>query len=202
MAKLVNWRDFERKLKDKNIELFSNLDVRRIFGVSKVAATFLLHRYTKRGFITRLKRGLYTLLDSHLPDLYIANKLYEPSYVSLTFALSYHRVIPETVYEITSVTTKATRRFEKLGKLFSYRHLKRNVFTGYSAVRQRGLTFLIAEPEKAFVDATYFRVIIDRRKPISRFDKEKINQEKALRYARLFKNNKLVGLIKTTLKLK
>ncbi|MDO8482388.1 MAG: type IV toxin-antitoxin system AbiEi family antitoxin domain-containing protein [bacterium] len=202
MAKLVNWHSFEQKLKDKKVGLFTNLDVRRIFGVSKIAATFLLHRYAKNGFIIRLKRGLYTLTDAHLPDLYIANKLYEPSYVSLSFALSYHRVIPETVYEITSVTTKAPRRFETSGKLFSYRRLKENVFTGYVTTHQRGLTFLIAEPEKAFVDATYFRVIVDRRKPISRFDKEKIDPGKALRYAALFENKKLVGVVKTTLKLK
>ena len=164
MAKLVNWRDFELKLKGKKIDLFTNLDVRRIFGVSKVAAHFLLYRYAKKRFIVRLKRGLYTFPDSHLPDYYLANKLYEPSYVSLVYALSYHCVIPETVYEITCVTTKATRHLTALNKRFTYRHIKKEVFTGYEVHRQRGVTFLIAEPEKAFVDATYFQVVVDGKK--------------------------------------
>ncbi|MGB2762300.1 MAG: type IV toxin-antitoxin system AbiEi family antitoxin domain-containing protein [Minisyncoccales bacterium] len=198
MAKLLNWAIFYRKLKEKNLIIFTPTDIRRIFGVSKVAATFLVHRYTKQGLLKRVKQGIYTLYDTTVPDLYLANKLYEPSYVSLEFALSYHRVIPETVYEITSVTTKATRRFNALGKVFTYRKIKKEAFTGYSVNQQKGLTFLIAEPEKAFIDLTYLR-IISNKKPISRFNKEKINQTKALRYAKLFNNNKLISIIKTTL---
>ena len=199
MAKLMNWAIFEKGLKEKKLPIFTPLDIRRIFGVSKVAATFLLHRYTQRKLLIRLKQGLYTIYDVDVPDLYLANKLYEPSYVSLEFALSYHRVIPETVYEITSVTTKATRRFNALGKIFTYRCIKKEAFTGYLTGRQRGLTFVIAEPEKAFVDLTYLRVLRGK-KPISRFDKEKMNSDKALRYAKLFNNKKLISVIKRTLK--
>ncbi len=36
MAKLVNWAIFERKLKAKSLVIFTPLDLRRIFGVSKV----------------------------------------------------------------------------------------------------------------------------------------------------------------------
>jgi len=199
MAKLVNWAIFERRLKGKKLLIFTPLDVRRIFGVSKVAANFLLHRYTQRKLLIRLKRGLYTLYDVDIPDFYLANKLYEPSYISLEFALSYHQVIPETVYEITSVTTKSTRCFKTLGKIFSYHRIKKEAFTGYSINKQRGLTFIIAEPEKAFVDLTYLRILRNK-KPISRFDKEKINLVRALRYAKLFNNNKLISIIKTTLR--
>lgn len=199
MAKLVNWAIFEKKLKEKKILIFTPLDIRRIFGVSKVAANFLVYRYTQRGFVIRLKRGLYTIYDVDIPDLYLANKLYEPSYISLEFALSYHRIIPETVYEITSVTPKTTRRFIALGKVFTYRSIKKEAFTGYSTERQRGLTFTIAEPEKAFVDLTYFKVL-NNKKLISRFDKEKINLSKALRYTKLFNNKKLTSIIKRTLK--
>jgi len=57
---------------------------------------------------------------------------------------------------------------------------------------------LIAEPEKAFVDLNYFR-LINKQKPLSRFNKERINASKALRYAKLFNNKKLISVIKTTL---
>jgi predicted transcriptional regulator of viral defense system len=128
----------------------------------------------------------------------VANKIYEPSYVSLEFALSYHGVIPEAVYEITSVTTKATRRFETLGKVFSYRKIKKAAFTGYAIQKQGGVGFYVADEEKAFVDANYLR-LIKKQKPMSRFRKEKINPEKALRYAKLFAHPKLMSIIKTTL---
>lgn len=199
MAKLVNWYIFEKNLKEKGLVIFSPLDVKRIFGVSKVAATFLIHRYTKKGFIKRLKKGIYTLYDTSVPDIYLANKLYEPSYVSLEFALSFHQVIPETVYEITSVTTKPTRRFDALEKTFSYHRIKKEAFTGYVVHRERDISSLIAEPEKAFVDLAYLRL---RRKKqmLSRFNKVKINPAKALRYAKLFNNKKLISLITMALR--
>jgi predicted transcriptional regulator of viral defense system len=199
MAKLVNWVSFEKKIKEKRLLLFSNSDVCRVLGVSKVAAIFLLHRYAKKGLISRIKRGIYVFPDIVPSDLYIANKLYEPSYVSLEFALSYHRVIPETVYEITSVTTKATRRFSVLRKTYSYRKLKRAAFTGYYVVQKQGVNFVIADPEKAFVDAIYFRVLSGE-KPIIRFDKGKINIIKAVKYTALFNNPKLVAIVKRTLR--
>ncbi len=199
MAKLMNWNRFERTLKDKRLLLFSVMDIRRLFGVTQVAATFLVHRYSKKGFIVRAKRGLYLFPDALPPDPLIANKMYQPSYLSLEFALSYHRVIPETVYEMTSVTTKSTRRFETLGKIYSYRSVTRAAFTGYRIEKQKGSGFLIADPEKAFVDANYFR-IFDGLDPLSRFDREKISPEKALRYARLFNDSKLLNILERVFK--
>ena len=199
MAKLVNWYEFNRRMKEKNILLFSILDVCRVFGVGKVAAGFLLHRYVKKGYLLRVKRGLYVFPDLLPPELFLANKIYEPSYVSGEFALSYHQVIPETVYEISSVTPKTTRRFEKLGRVYSYRKIKKSVFTGYTIEKQKGFSFLIAEPEKSFVDANYFR-LRQGLEPISRYDKERIQPLKALRYAELFGNRKLVNFIKKALK--
>lgn len=199
MVKLVNQTIFAAKIKGKKLYIFSANDIRALFGVSAVAASALLHRYKKRGFILQLKRGLYVFPDFLPPDLYVGNKLYSPSYISLDFAMSYHGVIPETVYEITSVTTKATRRFETLGKLFSYRKIKKAAYTGYEIQKQQGLGFNIANAEKAFVDANYLR-LVNGQKPISRFNKEKINLEKAFRYAKLFNNQKLIGIINSTLK--
>lgn len=198
MVKLVNWYNFEHKIREKRLLLFSNIDVQRIFGTSKVSTVLLLHRYYKKGFIIRVKRGLYSLSDFMPPEFLVANRIYEPSYISLEFALSYHRVIPETVYEITSVTTKATRRFETLGRIFSYHKIKREAFSGYSIEKQKGLSFRIAYAEKAFVDYNYLR-LLGGKKPLTRFNKDKINTNEALRYTRLFKNSKLVSIIKRTL---
>ena len=199
MAKLVNWYSFEHKIKEKKLLVFSLIDVQRLFGVSRVAATFLLYRYLKKGAIARVKRGLYSFPDALPSELFLANKLYEPSYISLEFALSYHGVIPETAYGITSVTTKASRRFETLGKIFSYRKIKKEAYGGYIIEKQRGLSFRVADAEKAFVDLNYFR-LLSGKKPLSRFNKEKIKLDKAVKYALLFKNPKLIGVIKATLR--
>jgi predicted transcriptional regulator of viral defense system len=200
MAKVLDWHSFEKKLKNKQILIFSRIDVGRVFGSSSAAASLLLHRYAKRGFIARVKRGLYTFAgESAVPTPYLANKLYEPSYVSLEFALSYHRIIPETVYEITSVTTKSTQRFQAMNKTFSYRRIKKEAFTGYETARQGAFSFFIADPEKAFVDLAYLKTI-RQKNVLDRFDKERINKAKALRYAKLFENEKLISVIKNILK--
>ncbi len=198
MAKLVNQTGFAAKIKGKKLYLFGANDIRALFGLSDVATASLLHRYKKQGFILQVKRGFYVFPDVLPPDVYVANKIYAPSYISLEFALSYHGVIPETVYEITSVTTKTTRQFETLGKVFSYRKIKKTAYTGYEIQKQQGLSFYIADAEKAFVDANYLR-LKNKQKPISRFNKEKINPERSLRYAKLFDNTKLIGIIKSTL---
>ncbi|MEK7554162.1 MAG: type IV toxin-antitoxin system AbiEi family antitoxin domain-containing protein [Patescibacteria group bacterium] len=198
MVKLVNQTDFVRKMRDKRLSLFSRRDVQALFGVSPSATTMLLHRYSKRGFILRVKRGIYALEGALPPELYIANQLYNPSYISREFALSYHRVIPENVYEITCITTRATQKFERFGKVYSYRHIMPKAFTGYVIEKQRDFTFRMADPEKAFVDTLYYRVLFGK-KPLSRFNKERINPKKALRYAKLFGNRKLVAILRSTL---
>lgn len=195
----MNQTVFKLKLEEKKISIFSLRQIMTFFGLSRPAAVSLLYNYSQKGFIVHLKRNLYSFPDALPPDTYIANKLYEPSYVSLEFALSYHGIIPETVYSITSVTPKATRRFEVGKKVFVFRRVKKSVFTGYRAERQSGESFLIADPEKAFVDAQYFR-LIDRLPPISRFRRKKLDKKKVVKYAVLFNNKKFTRIIKTILK--
>jgi predicted transcriptional regulator of viral defense system len=199
MDNLLDWHTFERTLKEKRIAVFSRRDVGRIFGSNAAAANLLLHRYAKKGFIARVRRGLYVFgCDGAVPAPYLANKLYEPSYVSLEFALSYHRVIPETVYEVTSVTTMNTQKFHVAGTTFSYRRIKKEAFTGYAAARQGEFNFFIADPEKAFVDLAYLRAV-GGKNFLDRFDRKKINAAKAARYARLFGGAKLAAFIKNIL---
>lgn len=199
MAKLVNWNLFEQKLREKKMFVFTPLDVRRILKVTSIAATFLLHRYAKKGFIVRFKRGLYAFKGANIPDLYLANKLYEPSYISLEFALAYHQIIPETVYEITSVTTKATRRFKAFSKIFTYHRIKREAFTGYRLTRQNGFDFFMAEPEKAFCDLLYLQ-IISGSKPVERVRLNRLNFKKVFNFAAVFQNTQFSEFITNFLK--
>ena len=54
----------------------------------------------KQGFIIRLKRGLYVANPKHsgktLSSELIANHLYTPSYISMSTALRYYGLIPDT----------------------------------------------------------------------------------------------------------
>jgi predicted transcriptional regulator of viral defense system len=127
-----------------------------LLGASEISVRFLLTRAGQRGDVIKLRRELYVLPDHPASDLEVANRLYQPSYVSFEYALGYYHLIPEAVYEVTSATTRTSRRFEALGKAFTYHHLKPSAFTGYCPEKVGGRVVLIAEPEKAVVDSLYF----------------------------------------------
>lgn len=68
-----------------------------------------LSEWQEKGLIKKLARGFYVFADEDLSEaelFLIANSIYSPSYVSLQSALSYHHLIPEGVYTLTSVSAK------------------------------------------------------------------------------------------------
>jgi hypothetical protein len=86
-----------------------------------------IHELIKKGDLQILKRGLYLAgpsVSTIKPATFlIANHLLGPSYVSLDSALSYHGLIPERVFEISSVTVKQSRRFSNAAGIYHYIHL-------------------------------------------------------------------------------
>ncbi len=112
----------------------------------------------KQGLLVQLKRGLYvpgSRLNIISPELYLlANHLDGPSYISLDSALSHWGLIPERVYEITSVTTNATKVYKTAIGKFSYIHLKLPYYSfGIKQVQlTQKQTVLMASPEKALCD--------------------------------------------------
>jgi len=140
MAKQLNWLQVDRHVRQRGMSIFSPQDLRRLLGATEISSRFLLTRATKRGDVLKLRRELYTLPDRPASDLEIANRLYYPSYVSFEYALAFHHLVPEAVYEVTSATTRTSRHFEALGKGFTYRRIKPAAFTGYRPERVRSVT--------------------------------------------------------------
>jgi len=194
MVKKLNPLAVRQKLSTKNISLFTPLDFKRLFNVSNSAVSKFLHTYTKKGFLLKLRNGLYCLNESRPHSFVVANKLYEPSYISLETALSFYNIIPETTHTITSVTTKATRNFTAVDKSFVYHKIKKTSFANYIIKSQNEENFLIAEPEKALLDYLYF-VSIGKKSPNDRIDLSEINRKKLLAYAQLFNSTSLNSLI-------
>ena len=103
----------------------------------------------------------------------MANKLYEPSYVSLETALSIYSIIPDVAMAVTSITTKPTREFKTDYGLFIYRSVRPKAFGGYHIMEEDKFKIKIADPEKAFVDYVHFR-LYDQHK-IGSFQEERFN---------------------------
>jgi hypothetical protein len=117
-----------------------------------------ISKMVKRGELLRLKRGVYVWGELYrerpVDRIAAANRLLSPSYVSFEYALAYHGLIPERVYDITSATTKPAKSFETPLGRFSYRTVPMQAY----ALGQQWLYDereggrLIATPEKALCD--------------------------------------------------
>ncbi len=184
----------QRELKNKGFSVFTSGEFERIFNVSSGAAQQFIHTYVEKNFFTKLRNGLY-MLEEKRPSIYfIANKLYRPSYVSLETALSYYGIIPETVYSVTSVTSRSTQKFDTLGMNFNYTRIKQKAFQNYIIKREGDYSYLIAEPEKALADYLYL-VSIGKRNWNDRFYTKNISRKKLIAYTNLFERKKITELI-------
>lgn len=187
----LNLFSLEEKLNEFQKKIFTPQDLILFFGASKRAVEgFLSYNTTKKKLI-RLRNGLYALKRNY-PSLYlIANKIYEPSYISFETALSFYSLIPETVYSMTSATPKPTREFEANGVAFSYQTIKKQAFTGYVLERIEEEKVYIAIPEKATADYCYF-MFLGKRNWNDRFAVGKIDRAKLKHYLSFFENDRLL----------
>jgi len=200
----MNYLELSLALRKYKIYIFTLEDVKNLLpGEKAKAIKNNLIRWLGKGYFVRLKRDLYEVAEQSsglkIPDLYIANRLYEPSYVSLETALSIYSIIPDVAAGVTSVTTRPTRAFKNKYGPFFYRTCKKKAFTGYRIIVWEGFKVSIADKEKALVDFLYYH-------PKSRsldFDEERLNKmilkkidwKKAFKYATLF-NHKTIEALK------
>ena len=104
-------------------------------------------------------QGLYET-NPTTPGYRLANTICSPSYLSFEFALSYHGLIPEAVYNFTSATfeKKKKKEFKTPFGTFTYRDVPSAAYPyGIECVSENGYTFQIASPEKALCDELYIQ---------------------------------------------
>jgi predicted transcriptional regulator of viral defense system len=180
----------QKTIEENNLLIFTSLELQRFLDISKTATQKILERYTKKGVFVRLRKGYYALKSKPPSSFYIANVVYRPSYISFESALSYYGMIPESIFSITSATSKPTQTFQILGKNFYYLKIKKEAFTGYYKRQVNNESILIAEPEKALADYFYF-VSLKKKKPFDRFYLKNISKKKFFQYLELFKKKGL-----------
>lgn len=114
-----------------------------------------IHELLTAGVLISIRKGLYVAADLTRPEPFLlANHVFGPSYVSTDSALSTYGLIPERVYELTSVTPKASQRFETPAGSFTYAHLPLPYYS-FGLVQKElaaGQRALVASPEKALLD--------------------------------------------------
>lgn len=146
------------RLKIKETGIFSFEDIFKWFPESnRQTIKNQLRNWVLKGYLLRLKRNLYFLKETKLEDeLILANRLYQPSYVSLESALNYYGILPDVPFSVTSVTSKKTQEFKNQFGLFLYRSLKPELFFGWQEIGVgEDQSYKIAKPEKALFDFVY-----------------------------------------------
>jgi len=169
-----------------------------------------LIEWQEKGYIKKIAKGRYIFSDLTVDEnvlFEIANRLYNPSYVSLESALSYYQIIPEAVYGITSVSTRRTYSFATpLGK-FQYRTIKPSLFFGYQMKTSNSKVFKIADVEKAVLDFFYLHPEFKSESDINslRFSegvfRQEFDQNKLQDYLEKFDKNALSKRISVFLEL-
>ncbi len=194
MVPKLNRLQVAEKLKFICLTLFTPQEFAGVFEVSANTATSFIKRNVKSGLFIKLRNKFYSLKDAAPPRFFVANKLYEPSYVSLTAALSHYGIIPEGVYATTSITTKAGREFNTPKGVFIYQRIKKEAFTGYSLKFIDNDKVLIADPAKALADYLYF-VDLKRVSLNDRLKLKSIKKSVLLEFVKLFKRPGMLKLV-------
>lgn len=140
----------------------------------------LAHMVKKKECIPVIQ-GLYET-NPTTPGYRLANTICSPSYLSFEFALSYHGLIPEAVYNFTSATfeKKKKKEFKTHFGTFTYRDVPSAAYPyGIECVSENGYTFQIASPEKALCDELYIQSPVTSQRELKEllFDSLRIDWE-------------------------
>lgn len=120
-----------------------------------------INKLKKDGLIETLKRGLYLhkspFNKTFISKEIIANTLLSPSYISFDYALYFYGLIPESVHDVTSATTKRSKTFKTKTGIYSFRSVKKELYSiGLKIESTKNGNFIIATKEKALCDKIYY----------------------------------------------
>jgi predicted transcriptional regulator of viral defense system len=191
----MNFITFAKELKD-----FPAFSLKETEKLSGKVYYHRLNEWQKKGFIKRIANGIFIFAEEQIDEMYLyylANKIYEPSYISLESGLAYYGFIPEAVYKTTSVTTKKTSGFQQDNIVFNYRSIHSKFYFGYTLVNWKNVAIKIAEPEKVIIDYFYLNTEINTADRIQdmRFNTIAMNKQidwnKIDRYLSIYENKML-----------
>ena len=120
-------------------------------------------RLSKIGYLKTIKKGLYVsavYADSESGESYmqfVANILRSPSYISTEYVMAREGLIPESVYWITSITIKSSRKYSNFLGNYSYRNIKKSLFLGFEEKNWNNNIIYIASKAKALFDYFYLK---------------------------------------------
>lgn len=196
----MNYLSFRNQFINQNlisthqvVRMFPDFDSRRLV------------EWQKKGYIERVVNRWYRFLEIPQEEnslFWTSNRIYQPSYISLETALSFHGLIPEGVYAITAISTLKTQTYQNNTINYIYRNVKPSLYFGYQILRWKDKPILIASPEKALLDFCYLNSHLKKREDFESLRINpgifilKIDLKVLENYLQLFDNNSLIKRIK------
>ena len=199
------------------------LAVRSLFATQGLVSTHELRKafpgfdkrrlveWQARGYLQRVINRWYRFTEMPVDETllwFTANRIYQPAYLSLETAFSYHGLIPEGVYMLTSVSSRKTQKYHTPIGTFRYQHMLPRLYFGYEVLRPTGTwPVLIADLEKALLDYCYLhpelRTAADFAAMRLNTDvlRDKLNPARLADYQTLFSHQRLNQRIKSLLSL-
>lgn len=151
----------------RELEKLSYFDKNTLSQVIELSDNSLyanIKRWLNNGDLIPLKKGMYVTREYYLNlsnkegyAEFVANKLREPSYLSLESVLQKQNILTEAIFAFTSITLKATRTYKNKFGTFIYRNIKETLFTGYDIRQQGPYEIREASKAKAVFDYLYLK---------------------------------------------
>lgn len=130
-----------------------------------------IKRALRQEKLLQLKNGLYVKSTTYLhePDKvklteFIASQMYQPSYISLEYALETYGLLASRPHKIiTCITVKPTHTFKNFLGTYHYSNIKPSLFTGFKEQTFHGHAYRVVTKAKALFDYLYLDSGLDRR---------------------------------------
>jgi predicted transcriptional regulator of viral defense system len=155
----MRFLEFRELIKD--IPGFSLNDIRKIDPSFHKRQ---LMDWLKRGYIRSFAGEYYLLAEQQMDEslrFMLANRLYEPSYISLESALAFYHIIPESVLSVTSISSRKSKQFASDWGVLYYRSVKPIYMFGYEVMSVApNRKYSIAKLEKVILDYLYLNTHI------------------------------------------
>lgn len=141
-------------------DVFTSAELIHLLPGSDASRYNLIKRSIAKGELIHISKGIYAFSKRYQRqgiNLYeLAGIICGPSYISFESALSYHGLIPEAVYSVTSACFKRSRNTKTpLGSFFYTRVPTPSFSLGVKRIQSENHVFLMATPLKALADYVY-----------------------------------------------
>ncbi|MEM0143737.1 MAG: hypothetical protein QXL94_07320 [Candidatus Parvarchaeum sp.] len=145
--------DFITLLQNNKLAVFTLKDLEKITDKGPNYAAIYAKRMLQKGKITKIERGKYCLPTA---DIYeISSNIIFPAYISMFSAFSFYGLTTQQVFAVDVISMKRHKEININGFLIRFRKIKREGFFGFKTIKDKNI--MIAGPEKAIIDAIYFK---------------------------------------------